>query len=142
VGGHNFRSENHLRMDGAAIFNFVQSEVPPLIEGLLADAGVSVDDIDYFLCHQPNRFMLQKLAEAINVPQAKMPCNVVENFGNSSGATIPIAATLNLGEELKESHALTCFVGYGAGLTWAALLMRLGELNFCEMVEFPSLEKL
>ena len=137
VGGHNFRSKNHLRMDGAAIFNFVQSEVPPLVEGLLSSAGVSVEEVDYFLCHQPNRFMLQKLAEAMNIPQAKMPCNVVEHFGNSSGSTLPIAATLNLAEELTHGHALTCFVGFGAGLTWAAMLMRLGELSFCEIIEFP-----
>lgn len=137
VGGHNFRSANHLRMDGAAIFNFVQSEVPTLVEELLSNAGKSVDDVDYFLYHQPNRFMLQKLAESMHIPQAKMPSNVVEHFGNSSGATIPIAATLNLAEELKRTHRLTCLAGYGAGLTWAALLMRLGNLSFCEMIEYP-----
>jgi 3-oxoacyl-[acyl-carrier-protein] synthase-3 len=137
VGGHNFRAANHLRMDGAAVFNFVQTEIPPLIETVLCTAGVSVADVDYFLCHQPNRFMLEKLAAAMNIPQAKMPCNVVEHFGNSSGATLPIAATLNLSEELSHGNALTCLVGYGAGLTWAAMLMRLGDLSFCEMVEFP-----
>ena len=135
-GDNNPRAKNHLRMDGSAIFNFVQSEVPPLIEELLTTAGVSVENVDYFLCHQPNRFMLQKLAEKMNIPLAKMPNNVVENFGNSSGATIPIAAALNLAEQLKHGQFSSCLVGYGGGLTWAAMLLRLGNLKFCEIVDF------
>lgn len=123
-------------MDGSIVFNFVQSEVPPMVEALLARAGVSLDEVDYFLCHQPNRFMLQKLAEKMNIPYAKMPNNVVEHFGNSSGATIPIAAVLNLAEELKNGRPLICLTGFGAGLTWASMLLRMGNLNFCEMIDF------
>src|SRR5439155_26617395 len=85
VGDNNLRAKDHLRMDGSAIFNFVQVEVPPMIQSLLAFAGVSMDSVNYFLCHQPNRFMIQKLADKMKVPYAKMPSNVVEHFGNSSG---------------------------------------------------------
>ena len=136
VGDNNLRSKNHLRMDGAAIFNFVQTEMPPLVESLLARAGTSVEAVDYFLCHQSNRFMLHKLAEKMEIPRAKMPDNVVENFGNSSGATIPVAITHNLAETLKKESALTCLIGYGGGLTWAAMLMNIGELAFCEIIPF------
>ena len=96
VGDNNLRAKDHLRMDGSAIFNFVQVEVPPLIESLLALAGATMESVDYFLFHQPNRFMLQKLADKMKVPYAKMPSNVVEHFGNSSGATLPMAITYNL----------------------------------------------
>ncbi len=137
AGDSNLRAKNHLRMEGSAIFNFVQTEVPPLVEGLLARAGVTVEAVDYFLCHQSNRFMLQKLADKMNVPHNKMPSNVVENFGNSSGATIPVAITFNLAERLKNGQALTCLAGFGAGLTWSALLMRMGDLTFCELISFP-----
>jgi len=138
VGDNNLRAKDHLRMDGAAIFNFVQLEVPPLIEGLLANAGISLDSVDYFLCHQPNRFMLQKLADKMKVPHGKMPNNVVENFGNSSGATIPAAIILNLAEKVSQGHIQACLAGFGGGLTWAAMLMRLGRLDFCELAEYPS----
>jgi 3-oxoacyl-[acyl-carrier-protein] synthase-3 len=124
-------------MDGTAIFNFVQVEVPPLIEALLARAGASMADVDYFLCHQPNRFMLQKLADKMKVPYAKMPNNVVEHFGNSGGATIPTAITFNLAKQLKNGHCRACLAGFGGGLTWAAMLMRLGPLAFCEMIDYP-----
>jgi 3-oxoacyl-[acyl-carrier-protein] synthase-3 len=137
VGDNNLRAKDHLRMDGSAVFNFVQVDVPPLIESLLAFAGVSMDSVDYFLFHQPNRFMLQKLADKMKVPCAKMPMNVVEHFGNSSGVTIPIAITFNLAGQLKRGCSRVCLSGYGVGLTWSSMLMRLGKLSFCEMIDYP-----
>lgn len=136
AGDGNLRSRDHLRMDGSAIFNFVQSEVPPLVHDLLARVGIGINDIDFFLCHQPNRFMLQKLADKMKIPYAKMPSNVVENYGNSSGASIPVAITLNLAERLKTGQARVCLIGYGAGLTWTAMLLRIGRLTFCESIAF------
>jgi 3-oxoacyl-[acyl-carrier-protein] synthase III len=137
VGDNNLRAKDHLRMDGSAVFNFVQVEVPPLIESLLAFAGVSMDAVDCFFCHQPNRFMLQKLADKMKVPYAKMPMNVVEHFGNSSGVTIPIAITFNLAGQLKNGCSQVCLAGFGVGLTWGSMLMRLGKLSFCEMIDYP-----
>ena len=136
VGDHNLRAKDHLRMDGSAIFNFVQVEVPPLIESLLAKAGTTMESVDYFLFHQPNRFMLQKLADKMKVPYAKMPSNVVEHFGNGGGATLPLAITYNLADELSRDHCRVCLAGFGGGLVWAAMLLRLGGLSFCEMIEF------
>jgi 3-oxoacyl-[acyl-carrier-protein] synthase-3 len=137
VGDNNLRAKDHLRMDGTAIFNFVQTEVPPLIEGLLAKANVAMDSVDYFLCHQPNRFMLQKLADKMKVPYTKMPNNVVEHFGNSGGATIPTAVAYNLADRMKKDRSLVCLAGFGGGLVWASMLMRLGGLSFCELIDFP-----
>jgi 3-oxoacyl-[acyl-carrier-protein] synthase-3 len=137
VGDNNLRARDHLRMDGSAIFNFVQTEIPPLIEGLLSRAGVTMDSVDYFLCHQPNRFMLQKLADKMKVPHSKMPNNVVERFGNSSGATIPTAISINLADAVKNGRLQVCLAGFGGGLTWSAMLMRLGGLAFCELIDYP-----
>jgi 3-oxoacyl-[acyl-carrier-protein] synthase-3 len=137
VGDNNLRAKDHLKMDGSAVFNFVQVDVPPLIENLLARAGVSMDSVDYFLFHQPNRFMLQKLADKMKVPYAKMPSNIVEHFGNSSGVTIPLAIAFNLADHLKHESYHVCLAGFGVGLTWCSMLMRLGKLNFCELINYP-----
>jgi 3-oxoacyl-[acyl-carrier-protein] synthase III len=141
VGDNNLRAKDHLYMDGTAIFNFVQLEVPPMIEGLLKTAAVPIESVDYFLCHQPNRFMLQKLADKMKVPHAKMPNNVVQHFGNSSGATIPTAITFNLAEQVTKGHIQACLAGFGGGLAWASMLMRLGGLSFCEMIDYPNANK-
>jgi 3-oxoacyl-[acyl-carrier-protein] synthase-3 len=137
VGDNNVRANDHLRMSGTDVFNFVQVEVPPMIENLLAFAGATIEDVDWFLCHQPNRFMLQKLADRMKVPYAKMPMNVVEHFGNSSGATIPVAIAFNLSRRLMKEHFRVCLAGFGVGLTWSSMLMPLGGFKFCEIVNYP-----
>ena len=132
----NFRAEDHLVMKGDLVFNFVQTEVPPMLEDLLSYANISKEDIDYYMFHQPNRFMLQKLAQSINVPELKMPNNIVENFGNASGVTIPTAICYNLGNQLLSENFTMCLAGFGVGLTWAGLIMDIGNLNYCNISEY------
>lgn len=134
----NFRSLDNLKMDGSAVFNFVMTEVPQLIGDLLAETGTSVDDVAAFLCHQPNRFMLGKLADKLGVPHDRMPSNIVETFGNSSGVSIPLVTAFNLRERLATQRLHVCLAGFGAGLTWGAMLMDLGPLAFCDMIEFEE----
>jgi len=136
VGDNNLRAKDHLFMDGSAIFNFVQTEVPPLIENLLARAGVSAAEVDYFLCHQPNRFMLEKLADKMKVPYARMPNDVVEHFGNSGSVTIPTVMAYNLRERLLVEQLQVCLAGFGGGLAWSAMLLKLGKLAFNKIVEY------
>lgn len=135
VGDNNLRAQDHLRMDGSAVFNFVQVEIPPMVEGLLEQGGMDIDAVDWFLFHQPNRFMLQKLADKIGIPHAKMPMNVVEKYGNSSGVTIPMAIVENLRGPLLAQRFQVCLAGFGVGLTWGSMLMEVGELGFCDMIE-------
>lgn len=132
----NFRSLDNLVMKGDDVFNFVQREVPPMIEELLAKAGVEKQSVDYFMFHQPNKFMLNKLADKLEVPRDKMPSNIVENFGNASGVSIPTAITFNLGERLLNESLLICMAGFGVGLTWASLLIRLENLKFNKIIDF------
>lgn len=134
----NFRALDNLRMNGSAVFNFVQTEMPPMIEALLEMAETSKEAVDAFLFHQPNKFMLEKLADKLGVPYAKMPMNVVEHYGNSSGVTIPMAIALNLSERLCRERIIACLAGFGVGLTWASMLMPLGPFDFCETIEFPN----
>jgi len=135
-GENNFRAKDNLRMDGTAVFNFVQVEVPPMIRDLLQTAQADMEDVDCFLFHQPNRFMLQKLADQMKVPYEKMPSNIVEHYGNSSGVTIPMAIVHNLRERLTRESICACLAGFGVGLTWCSMLMPLGPLDFCELIDY------
>lgn len=132
----NFRSKDNLVMKGDDVFNFVMREVPPMIHHLLEKAGVTENDVDWYMFHQPNKFMLNKLADAIKVPREKMPSNIVENFGNSSGATVPINISYNLGDTLLSSSSKICLAGFGVGLTWSSLLMEIGNLKFNKTINF------
>ena len=87
---------------------------------------------DYCFFHQPNRFMLQKLAEKAGLPKEKLPMNLVENFGNPSGASIPLTAIYNCREELLKKNNKSAF---GSGLAWGVIFMNIGMLDHCELIE-------
>ena len=80
----------------------------------------------------------RQLAEKLHIPCEKMPSNVVEHFGNSSGVTIPLALAFNLRERVCRETLTAVFGGFGVGLTWSSLLMPLGPLAFCEMIDYPQ----
>lgn len=134
IGDGTMRTKNCMWMDGSSVFNFVQREVPPLINELVEYSGKAMDEIDWFLFHQPNKFMLQKLADKLKVPYEKMPMNVVGDFGNSNSNTVPFAMASNLADKLKDQTFSCCMSGFGAGLTWAAAILTLGNMNFCELI--------
>lgn len=128
----NERSLDNLVMDGTAVFNFVMTDVPPMLEDLFSKSKVSKDEIDYFLFHQPNKFMLNKLAEKLEIPYEKMPANVVEKYGNSSGTTVPAVTVLTFENKTMPETQKVCFSGFGVGLTWAAIIMDLYPFDFCK----------
>ena len=134
----NYRGQEHYHMDGIAVLNFVQNQIPPLIDNLLSAAATSLDEVDWFMFHQPNRFMLEKLADKLGVPRKKLPNDVVEHYGNASSVTIPTAITHTLGADLTENTYTMCLCGFGVGLTCSSLLLQVGGLRFCEMINYPS----
>lgn len=139
VGDGNFRSLDNLNMEGASVFSFVQLEVPIMTEEILNANNLSKDDIDFYMFHQPNKFMLEKLADKIAVPREKMPNNIVEIYGNSNSVTIPVNITHNLNEELISDKKLKlCLAGFGVGLTWASMILDMGSLNSCELIEYKE----
>ncbi|MEQ8235504.1 MAG: 3-oxoacyl-[acyl-carrier-protein] synthase III C-terminal domain-containing protein [Syntrophomonadaceae bacterium] len=132
----NSRSLDDWYMDGMAVFNYVVGEVPTMISSLLEFAGRSSEEVDYFMFHQPNKFMLQRLADKMGISYDKMPNNIVEHFGNASGATIPINMVYNLADKLRSDSYEICMAGFGVGLTISSMLMKVGHLDFCQMIEY------
>ena len=132
----NFRSLNNIVMNGGEVFNFMQTDVPPLIEEVLKFSGKTKDEIDYFLFHQPNKFMVEKLADELEITYEKCPSNIVSNFGNASGATIPTNICFNLKQDILNKSFNVCMSGFGVGLTWGAIVMKLNKLQFCDFVEY------
>lgn len=132
----NYRSKNNLVMQGDEVFNFVQREVPPMIEHLFEQSGTDRNDVDWYMFHQPNKFMLHKLADKLGIPYEKMPANIVENFGNASGVTVPTCISYNLGDQLVNGKKKLCLAGFGVGLTWSSIMMNMGNLMFNQIIEF------
>jgi 3-oxoacyl-[acyl-carrier-protein] synthase III len=135
-GMGNLRSQDNLVMVGDQVFAFVQSAVPKLVSETMVEQGVRDEDVAKYLFHQPNKFMLQKLAEALCVNAEKIPSNIVEKYGNSSGVTIPLVITSNTREAMLAKQKLKYIIcGFGVGLTWGCLIVSLGDMLFCEQLE-------
>ena len=132
----NWRSKDNLVMQGDEVFNFVQREVPPMIEHLFEQSGVDRNDVDWYMFHQPNKFMLHKLADKLGIPHEKMPANIVENFGNASGVTVPTCISYNLGDRLVNGKMCLCMAGFGVGLTWSSIMMEMGNLKFNKIIVY------
>ena len=134
----NIRSLDNLTMEGASVFSFVMEKVPKMICDLLNKANLAKDDINYFLCHQPNKFMLEKLADAIEVCYEKMPNNIVENFGNNNSVTIPTNICFNLNDIITKRPQKVFFAGFGVGLTLAGIIMDLNPIPYLKMIDFEE----
>lgn len=135
AGDGNIRSLEDLRMDGQAVFRFVQEDAPVQIESILEFAGVSKEAIDWFFFHQPNEFMLQKLAEKLGVSSDKVPMNIVRNLGNPSGASIPVDMTYNAADDLLSNKRKCCLSAFGGGLCCGTIVTDVGNLEFCKYIE-------
>lgn len=130
----NIRSLENLTMKGADIFSLVMEFVPEMTEALLKQAHLRLEDIDAFLFHQPNSFMVKKLQEKLGLDEKRLPSNIVPNFGNGSSITIPLNACFNFTvDELKDKTAM--LAGFGVGLNVSALIMRLENLQHLEIIE-------
>ena len=131
----NTRNQNQIFMDGTEVYNFVMQAVPPMFHELFRKYKMQFSDVDYFMCHQPNRFMLERLADKLKIPYTQMPNNLVENYGNSASSTIPNIITLNVGTQLEGNSLKLCLAGFGVGLVWSSTIMTLSNLNFCKKID-------
>lgn len=120
------RKQHHLYMNGANIMNFTMKRVPPLISGTLSAAGITADDVDYFILHQSNRFIMRHLAKKCGVDPAKMPLTL-EDFGNTGGPSVPLTITNGGLVAVPGRGWKLLMLAYGVGLSWASALVDLPE---------------
>ena len=118
----NVRSLNNLYMNGPEIFNFTLDIVPDTVKSLLARAKLSMDDIDLFVFHQANKFMLDSLRDKIGIPEEKFYLDM-EDKGNTVSATIPIAMKDALDEGRIRRGDKLMLVGFGVGYSWAGCIV-------------------
>lgn len=116
----------YLTMDGRAVFDFAIRDVTKSIQKIIEDASMEAEEIDYFLLHQANDRMLDKMSKKLGVSREKIPANMME-YGNTSAASIPILLS-----ECVENHRIKMdgsqkilFTGFGGGLTWGTLLVTI-----------------
>lgn len=112
----------YLRMDGPEIFNFTLRRVPESIEDTLHKAGLTIDEVDHFIFHQANAFILEHLRKKLKLPEDKFVIDL-ENYGNTVSSTIPLCLEHMIdGNKLKAGDKCL-LLGFGVGLSWASCIL-------------------
>ncbi len=117
---------HYARMDGKAVFRFATRVMASATRDVVKKAGLTLDDVDLIIPHQANlRIIQSSVIRQLKIPEDKVFVNV-QRYGNTSTASIPIALceAIEAGK-VKQGDKLV-FVGFGAGLTWAAVAIQWG----------------
>ena len=117
-------SGDHLYMHGGNVFNFTADVVPPMVEELLNKSGLTQDDVDLWVFHQANKYMINYLRKLLDIDKEKFYL-YMEKVGNTVSSTIPIAMV----EARKEGrmHGNVLLAGFGVGLSWGGVMLRINE---------------
>jgi 3-oxoacyl-[acyl-carrier-protein] synthase-3 len=116
-------SPDHLYMNGPEIFAFTLRVVPQAVQNLLTRVGKTVEDVDLFVFHQANRYLLDHLRDKLKIPPQKFIV-ALSHVGNTVSSTIPIALKEAVTGQLLRPGQLVLLVGFGVGYSWAATLIR------------------
>ncbi|HFI0089213.1 TPA: beta-ketoacyl-ACP synthase III [Streptococcus suis] len=120
------RQQPFIQMEGRAIFEFATRDVTATMAELLEQADMTVDCVDYFLLHQANIRILDKMARKLGVAREKFPANM-DKYGNTSAASLPILLSecVESGMLRLDGSQIVLMAGFGGGLTWGTLLLQL-----------------
>jgi len=118
--------EHYLRMNGKEIFKLAVRVMAGSCEKVLAEAGVTSDQVACFIPHQANIRIIEAVAAQLGLGMDRFPLNL-ECFGNTSAASIPLALEQAWREGRIRHGDLVLMVAFGAGLTWGATLIRWHE---------------
>jgi 3-oxoacyl-[acyl-carrier-protein] synthase III len=114
---------NYVKMQGNEVFKFATRIMGTAMEDALADAGMTAEDMDLFIPHQANLRIIESASKRLNLPPEKVFVNI-EKYGNTSAAAIPIALCEAIDQGRVFPGAHLGMVAFGAGLTWAAAVVK------------------
>ena len=111
-------------MNGPDIFTFTIENVPDLVEQTLKKNNLDLNEIDYFIYHQANAFMLNFLRKKSKIPKEKFFIDLYET-GNTVSATIPIALKKSIDNSVVKPGDKILLAGFGVGLSWGATVITI-----------------
>lgn len=122
------RTKKHLALNGMDVFNFALKEVAPSIKFMLEHFDKSIDDIDYFVLHQANKLINESVRKKLKIPAEKVPYSI-QDFGNTSSASIPLTICYSLKNEIESNHLRLLFAGFGVGFSWGSALISTSRIR-------------
>ena len=117
------RAPKDTLINGMDVFSFAISRPPISIKQMMERYGLTTDNVDYFLIHQANKLIVDRIVKKLKLPFEKVPYDLQE-FGNLGGASVPMLMTYNLADELQKRPLTLLCSSFGLGLTWGTMVLR------------------
>ena len=130
----NIRTDLEVFMDGMDVFNFAISKVPRSIKSLLQLTGKTIDDVDYLVFHQANRFMMDFFIKKLKInPDRVLYC--IHKYGNTSSASVPLTISSELVGAFNKDKTVV-LSAFGAGLSWGAAILQMHDCKVSPVIEY------
>ncbi len=113
----------HLRMEGREVFKHAVGMITDVIEATFAEAGITADDLDWFVPHQANKRIIDASARKLGIAEEKVVVTV-DLHGNTSAASVPLALSVAVADGRIKKGDLVLLEAMGGGFTWGAVLVR------------------
>ena len=122
------RSPKDALINGMDVFSFAITKPPISIKKMMEKYELNTDNVDYFLIHQANKLIVDRIVKKLKLPLEKTPYDLQE-FGNLGGASIPMLMTYNLADELQTRPLILVCSAFGLGLTWGTMVLRTQRMS-------------
>jgi 3-oxoacyl-[acyl-carrier-protein] synthase III len=129
-----YRNNIQVALDGIEVFNFSLREVAPNIKKTLNFLNMNIADIDYFVFHQANKLINETIRKILRLEKEKMPTSLNE-FGNTSSASIPLTMIYALQKELVSKKLTFSLSGFGVGLSWGTAIVQTDTIIVPDLIE-------
>lgn len=129
----NIRSMEQGSMNGSDVFSFVLMNIPKDIKRTLADAGKSIEDMDYVIFHQANDFMNNHIAKKLKLPPEKVPSTIAK-YGNTSSVSVPLTIVSEMQGKLTGEKTLL-LSAFGVGMCWSTAIVPFVDCKISDIVE-------
>lgn len=130
----NIRTELEVFMDGMDVFNFAISKVPKSIKLLLQQTNRTIDDVDYLVFHQANRFMMDFFVKKLKISPKHVPY-CIGKYGNTSSASVPLTIVSELAGKLDGEHTVV-MSAFGAGLSWGSAMVAMRDCKISPVFDY------
>lgn len=128
------RKFGQLELDGMDVFSFGINQAPESISKLMDFYDIKPELVDFFVFHQANLLMNEKIRIKLKIPAEKVPYTL-NDFGNTSSASIPLTIVNRLGSILKKGNYSIIACGFGVGLSWGSVWFQTKNLVCSELIE-------
>lgn len=133
IAEHIVRRDKDCTMDGMSVFAFGMSTAPKSVKALCEHYSINLDDIDFFLMHQANFYMNEKIRKKLKIPVEKSPYSLDE-YGNTSSASIPLTIVTRCREDFESEHLRVLATAFGVGLAWGSVYFETNNIVCPEII--------